>query len=68
MKRPYKNIPTQKLRVLYNDKRRRIAELPKDDRLPADMEELLSMRLEIDLREKGEREPADVDFSKYITQ
>lgn len=68
MKRPYRNIPTPKLRVLYNDKRRRIAELPKDDRLPADMEELLSMRNEIDMREKGEREPVGIDFSKYITK
>lgn len=64
----YDGIPLATLEAEWAEKRRRIAELKPEDRLPSDMDELLSMRKEIDKR-KGNRPPVvNVNFSDdYLT-
>ena len=64
----YDGIPLVTLEAMWAEKQRRIAELPPADRTPSEMEELLTMRKEIDKR-KGNRVPVvDVNFSEvYLT-
>lgn len=64
----YDGTPLVTLEAMWDEKRRRIAELPACDRLPSEMEELFTMRREIDKR-KGYRNPiVDINFSEeYLT-
>ena len=68
MAHQYDGIPLVTLEAMWNEKRRRIAELSAGDRLPSDMEELLSMRREIDKRRDNRNPVVDVNFSEvYLT-
>lgn len=64
----YDGLSLAELEAKWAEKRRRIAELSPDDRLPRDMEELLSMRKEIS-RRKGDLPPSvDVNYTEqYLT-
>lgn len=64
----YDGIPLAMLEAKWAEKRRRIAELKPEDRLPSDMDELFSMRKEIE-RRKGNKNPVvNVNFSEeYLT-
>ena len=68
MGRKYDGIPLAMLEAEWAEKRRRIAELKPEDRLPSDMDELFSMRKEIE-RRKGNKNPVvNVNFSEeYLT-
>ena len=69
MGRKYDGIPLVELERVWEEKRRRIVELPSCDRLPMDMEELLSMRREIDKRKGIANPTVDVNFSEdYLTK
>ena len=68
MAHQYDGIPLVTLEAIWYEKRRRIAELSAGDRLPSDMEELLSMRREIDKRRDNRNPVVDVNFSEvYLT-
>ena len=64
----YDGIPLATLEAKWAEKRRIIAELKPEDRLPSDMDELFSMRKEISKR-KGDLPPTvDVNYAdKYLT-
>ena len=64
----YSNMAFDALQFMWEEKRRRIAELPFKDRLPKDIEELTAMRKEIDKRKDIRKPSASVDFaSDYLT-
>ena len=67
MKQKYDGLSLSTLEAMWENKRLVIAEMPKENILPGDLEALFSLRREID-RRKGHKPPvADVNFpEQYI--
>lgn len=64
MSHKYDGWSLPELEAEWAEKRRKITELSQGDRLPSDMDELLSMRREIDKRKGNGNPVVNVDFTK----